>query len=143
MQVNEVLRLGRQMKRLYVKLISFVAEEYGISKSEMDILLFLSNYPTVDTAKEIVEQRGIAKSHVSKSVDSLVKRGMLRVFPDEDDRRICHLQIQETTSPVIQKGKEAQTAFLNLLFQNISSEEKKMMEAVLRKMECNVQEALK
>ena len=68
------------------------AEEWGLSRAEVDVLLFLQNNPGCNTAREVVELRGMAKSGVSKAVDALVRRGYLAAAPDGRDRRVVRLE---------------------------------------------------
>ena len=71
---TEILVSASMFGKLYSKMIMEVADKYSMNKVEVDILLFLNNNPKYDTAKDIVELRGIAKSYVSKSVDKLVAK---------------------------------------------------------------------
>lgn len=92
--ISEFLSITNQFNKLYSGSINAVAAGYGMSKVEVDVLLFLHNNPQYDTARDIVEYRHIAKSYVSKAVELLVKRGALLIREDDKDRRIsiCRLQ---------------------------------------------------
>ena len=65
------------LRKLYCNLFTPLLERQGLTQLEMDILLFLANNPACDTARDIVEKRHLAKSHVSVGVDSLAARGLL------------------------------------------------------------------
>lgn len=84
---TEVLMATSMFGKLYTKKILEVASKYNMNKVEVDILLFLNNNPQYDTAKDIVEVRGIAKSYVSKSIDKLVEKKLLSLNVDKKDRR--------------------------------------------------------
>lgn len=94
-QTTEILLICQQLKQLYQKKISDVAKKHGMSRIEVDILLFLSNNPTCDTAKDIVEIRQIAKSYVSKTVEYLVEKELLHAVSDKEDRRKVHLEVSK------------------------------------------------
>ena len=44
----------------------------------MNLLIFLSNNPHMDTAKVLTVTLGVSKSLVCRSVDSLMQKGYLR-----------------------------------------------------------------
>ncbi|MFQ9151150.1 MAG: MarR family winged helix-turn-helix transcriptional regulator [Blautia sp.] len=99
---------GQQLVRLNEKVIGEVSKDHGINATEMGILLFLSGNPSLDTAKDIVENRMMTKSSVSRAVDSLVRQGYIRTREDAFDRRITHLVLEEKADPVIELGMQAQ-----------------------------------
>ena len=59
---------SRGMEKLYSALFSPLLERCGLTQLEADILMFLANNPEYDTARDIVEKRRLAKSHVSVGV---------------------------------------------------------------------------
>ena len=83
------------IKTLYGKCVEEICDSYQITRIELDILLFLANNPGYDTARDVAEYRGLAKSQVSQAVDLLSARGVLRRTPDAADRRVVHLAITE------------------------------------------------
>ena len=93
---TEILVSASMFGKLYSKMIMEVADKYSMNKVEVDILLFLNNNPKYDTAKDIVELRGIAKSYVSKSVDKLVAKNFLSIHADKEDRRVIHLKVENS-----------------------------------------------
>ena len=72
---------SRGMEKLYSALFSPLLERCGLTQLEADILMFLANNPEYDTARDIVEKRRLAKSHVSVGVDALAERGLLERRP--------------------------------------------------------------
>lgn len=78
MYLSDLWDLRSLTKRLYGQRIQPVCEAYGLTRMEMDILLFLANNPAFDTARDIVERKQFTKSHVSASVAELERRGYLR-----------------------------------------------------------------
>ena len=80
---------SRGVMKLYNGLFVPVLEKYQLTQLEIDILLFLANNPPFDTARDIVEKRHLAKSHVSAGVESLASRGAVGAFqaggqPEDD-----------------------------------------------------------
>lgn len=136
------LKAGRQLEKLYTRSITQVSDAYDLTKVEVDVLLFLYNNPEYDTARDIVELRGIAKSYVSKAVDLLINKGFLQAETDAKDRRVSHLTIQALALPIVKEARLAQDKLIQTLYQGISQEEQERLETIFTKMAQNVQEAL-
>lgn len=114
-------------KTLYSKCVKGVCEQHNITRMELDILLFLANNPLFDTATDIVEVRYLSKSHVSASIKSLEKRGLLEKRYGNDNRKTLHLMICEAASHIVADGKAAQEKFLEVIFQGIPEAEIELM----------------
>ena len=134
---------GQQLVRLNEKVIGEVSKDLGINATEMGILLFLSGNPSLDTAKDIVENRMMTKSSVSRAVDSLVRQGYIRTREDAFDRRITHLVLEEKASPVIELGVQAQQEMLCFLCQGISEAELENFCRIHTRIRENAREAMK
>ena len=142
LNATEILMRWHQFSKLYRKLQDDICSKYNISNVELDVLLFLSNNPKYDTAKDIVELRGLAKSYVSKAVDLLIRKEMISTFGDEKDRRITHLKLEEKSYEIIEEGKFSQNNFLEILYKDISQSERENLQKTLNKMLQNIREVL-
>ena len=90
---TQMLLMAQRFGKLYKKLQSDVCNKYNLSNVELDVLLFLYNHPEYNTAKDIVELRGLAKSYVSKAVDLLIKKELITSYEDKKDRRVTNLKL--------------------------------------------------
>ena len=133
---TNLLLHSQQLKKLYYLQLDPVCTAYGLTKNEVDVLLFLANNAPYDTAKDIVELRGLSKSQVCKSVDGL------SACHDEKDRRCIRLSLTSAAGPAVSAAQTAQANCLSLLYQNITPAEKAMMDGVFAKIHQNLQEAL-
>ncbi|WP_148412046.1 MarR family winged helix-turn-helix transcriptional regulator [Murimonas intestini] len=140
--MTEVLMSGQRLRRLYEKVIGQVCSEYGLGRNEVDILLFLVNNPGYDTAKDIVEYRGLAKSCVSKGIDILVKKKYLDVRSDKEDRRLVHIQVRKEAEPVCRAAQNAQKRCLEIMYRGVSPEEREAFEKITKKFAENIREAV-
>ena len=55
----------------YTHQLEPVCRQWKVTGNELAVLLFLSNNPGYDRAADLVERRGMTKSHVSLSVGTL------------------------------------------------------------------------
>ena len=75
MQLVNPLEQQNAVKTLYSEFVSPVCAKYGLTRIELDILLFLANNTRYDTATDIVEVRFLAKSQVSAAIKNLAACG--------------------------------------------------------------------
>ena len=130
---TKILASGQQMKRLYEKQFEEICGRYQITQNEADIIAFLANNPDFDTARDIVEMRMIAKSYISKSVENLIKKGFIVRISDKEDRRIIHLQLTNSSIPIIDDARLKQKEFVETLFVGMDAYEIDTFESLLTK----------
>ena len=120
----------RGMLKLYEKMLKNVCTAHDLAVTEADILGFLKNNPDKDTAADIAELKMLSKGAVSKSVDSLIGKGLLQRCPDKQDRRKIHLKITPEADPVISDIIKVQEEFRNAMFDGFTEEEYRQGEKV-------------
>lgn len=137
-----VFTRSQGLRKLYGQLFQPLLEEHNLTQLEADILLFLANNPEYDTARDIVEKRRLAKSHVSAGIDSLAGRGLLERFRLEGNRKTIHLRLTEAALPIVEQGRAAQRRYGGLLLQNFSDEDREQLFRLLDRVAENVDAAL-
>ena len=106
-------------KRAYSKYQEPVCRQWNLTQKELDILLFLYNNPTYDRAVDIVNLRGITKSHVSISVRSLAEKAFLLCSVHPNDHRTVRLELTDSGRHVAAQARQAQEAFFRALYEGI------------------------
>ena len=131
------------IRKLYCSLFTPMLERRGLTQLEMDILLFLANNPACDTARDIVEKRHLAKSHVSVGIDALAGRGLLARQMREGNRKTIHLILTEAAAPIVEEGRAVQRQYGELLLAGFTEEEKEELFRLLDQIGENVDAALR
>lgn len=132
----------QRLKKLYDRFCRPVMTAFNLTKNEVDVLLFLANNKSYDTARDMVELRGLAKSQVCKSVDSLIRRRYLQGQQDPKDRRLIHLKLTPEAGPAVAQAQEAQRRFKTILYQGITPEEAAVLDKIFRQMWKNLEQAV-
>ena len=127
---------------LYEKVTTPVREKYGLSYMEFVVLLFLANNEEYKKASDIVEILGIAKSHVSATVNTLVEKGLIQRKIDKDDKRSSILEINDSAKEIIEEGRRAQKEYHDLVFRSLSDDEIKELGRLQKIIEKNIKENL-
>lgn len=138
----EVLISGQQFKKLYEKKCEVIMEEYNLRKVEIDILYFLSNCGSSDTAKDIMKLKFLSKAHISKAIENLSHRNYVFCCPDAEDKRWIHLRLTENANPIIEKIKIIREILFAAIFVGITEEEKNVMIRIASKIAANINKEL-
>ena len=138
---TQLLRVIQQFRRYYDRHFSELLSRTGLSMREMHVVLFLANHPAHDTARDVTELRGLAKSQVSAAVDLLAARELLRRQPDKADRRVIHLAL--TDAGLAREGQKLQSTCLDALFAGLTQSEAERFQELLEKVLTSAEVRLK
>lgn len=139
----DLLMSGHQFKKLYEKKYEEIMKKYGLRKIEVEILNFISNCGDHDTARDIANYQYISKAHISNSIDDLTHKKYISVIEDRQDRRYTHLRLTKTAKPVIDEIETIRNEIYDIVFQDVTEEEKKLLLQISKKITQNISEELK
>ena len=131
---SRLLRFYHQFGRFYARQFTSVLEETGLSMREVHVLLFLVNHPEMDSARDVTEYRGIAKSQVSAAVELLSRQKILRRRPDTEDRRLIHLELTEQGGALARKVQAIQEESWRRILAGLDEREQAQLEQILEKL---------
>ncbi|MCI8328588.1 MAG: MarR family transcriptional regulator [Oscillibacter sp.] len=131
--IAQLTRLPRKFEKYYDRQFLPLLERTGLSMREIHVLLFLANHPGQDTAREVTELRGLAKSQVSQAVEVLTGLGILRRQADGVDRRIIHLAITEEGIPLAREAQAIQAACGRRMLAGLSEQERAVFLGLLER----------
>ena len=117
--------------------------ELHMTQTAFDILMFLANNPDYNTAKDIVELRGLKANLVSVNVERLVQEGYLDRQDFPGDRRKTVLVCTQKARPVVQKGRELQNGFFEEIFRDVDAASRENFHRVMETVERNLNQILK
>lgn len=132
--VSELLYFFKKIKDEYDKKIEEAALEIALTKPEADLLLFLSNNPSYNTARDAVVYRGFSKAYVSKALNSLYKKNYISLKQDVVDKRYQHIFINENIINKVKILQNTQEKEFQEHTKNITEEEKKLFIEIINKM---------
>ena len=127
----------RQGLNLYDKVSLPVRDKFGLTFMEFIVIMFLANNREYKKASDIVEVLGIAKSHVSMTILSLEKRGLLERTMDPCDKRSSILDLKNTEA-IVEEGRKAQNRFMEILLDGLDEKELMDTKKSFEKIEENI-----
>ena len=108
---------------LYESFCIPLCKKYQLNQSDLDMMLFLANNPSYNTARDVCEIRGMKKGIVSVTTERLVKQGYLIRENDSADRRIQRLYLTKLCQEIVTEGKQMQRHFLEAITSELTEEE--------------------
>lgn len=123
---------------IYSQIMLPVCEKHGVTFTELTVIMFLYNNPSLDTASDIVKCRNIAKSHVSVSVCSLQERGLITKAYCDGNRKSIHLKLTDSATPIVLDGKSAQKRFGEIILDGVSKEDRLTLIKIRKIMDDNL-----
>ena len=128
MTTTRLIQFAKQVGKYCDHRFAPLAQDYGLSMREINVLLFLSNNPGYDTARDITEYRGISKSQVSQAVEFLVELSYLTRTPDPDDRRLLHLGLTEEGLALARECKAVQAPCGQALLEGMTEDQVRQLQ---------------
>lgn len=138
--IEEFLRISNQMRDYYAKKIKDSFQEFNFSPNEISILIILKNNSTITTSTELKVVLGVSKTLISRRVDSLEKKGLIRICIDEKDTRVHHLKLTQECQPILKIIDEEIGKINKTLFYDVSVEEMKSLKQTMNKLQKRVEE---
>lgn len=114
----------------------------NLSQTEVEILSSVAREDYPDTAKEIATLLNVSKPLLSQNVDKLVRRGYLNKEIAQNDKRVQILTLGEKGLPLKDDLLSLGEDFNKVIMEDVSLEEFKILNKVLRKMTKNLEIAI-
>ena len=122
-KTNIFLTNIRKIVRMYDGMLKPVCERYELTPIEATIISFLYNNAEKDTAADIAEFRMLSKSNISKAVESLIGKSLIKRRQDTADRRKIHLILTEKSAPITAEIDAVRQAFRKRIFEGFTEKE--------------------
>lgn len=136
-----VLLVSNRIKKYYYSCFRALVKESGLNQNEIDVLLFLANNKDYNSAKYIVDMRGMTKSQVSQSVDELCKAGYIKKFLDDSDRRNTLLYLLPKAKQIVKKAQSIQNNVFRSLFAKCDDNDIYELQQITQKISAALAEA--
>lgn len=131
--VETMLGCFAQIRRVYANEINKRFQKEAFSPNEINILLLLSNNPSISTGSEIKVLLGVSKGLVSRSMDSLRNRNLIILEQDQKDKRIQRIKLTEEAEKLVIRMKREIREIDEELLRGISEKEILQMEQTMNK----------
>ena len=127
--------LGRVRAQL-AKSIDDALAPQGITHAQGGILLMLMS-GRFDTASQLAREMYIDAAAMTRMVDRLEKRDLIRRLPSDDDRRVCNLQLTDPGRLLAGQLPAIYIAARERNFAGLSIEEMGFLKSLLRRILAN------
>ena len=137
------IAFARNFYQAYCIRCKSLCRELRMPQTAFDILMFLANNPDYNTAKDIVELRGLKANLVSVNVERLVREGYLERNDFPGDRRKTVLACTPKAQPIIRRGEELQEEFFRDIFRVVDEASREKFHRVMEQVDRNLNKIMK
>lgn len=130
--------LGTSITSAYGRLISPKLAPYGITLVQFGVLN-LCFRGQADTVSGLAGLIPIDAASLSRQVDKLVKKGLLRRRRSQDDRRVVRLDLTDEGTALVQEAAAVVQEVNAMLLSGVSREERRRLVSTVRKIVANSQ----
>lgn len=127
-------------RKRYSEMLEPICRQWKLTRNELDIILFIANHPNHNRAADIAMRRGMAKSHISKSVSSLEEKGFVQCTPDPLDHRMVRLNLTTQADTIKEQALNAQKAFFHRLMKGLTEEDIAFWHQLMERISKNMKE---
>ena len=131
------------IKKIYDNSYDYLRKKYGLTMNEIMFLLYLDKHEKKNSAREIIDDLMTTKSHISKSIDSLAKENIIIRIPDEYDKKIIRLFINNKADNILNDLRQREKEITKVITKDISEEDKATFKKVLEQIQKNCSDLLK
>lgn len=124
----------RKAKKLYKRYIEHDLEKYSLSKNEIEIIMYLNRKSKKNTAKDIAKYLDVSKGMISRTLESLLSKGILDTEKDKSDKRILRLKLSDSSEELTKDLEKSSYAFFEGIVDGISEERLDVFASVLEDM---------
>jgi len=110
-----------------------------ITCKQFFLLACINLYPEeAPTANELAETMGCSRQNVKEILNSLIKKDLLVLAQDKNDKRKQRIYKTEKTQQMSKKYLQKEIEFMSLLYKDISDDEIRTVYKIISKMEANL-----
>lgn len=114
---------AQNFKKTYEIFFSSIKDKYDLTMNEVIVLLYLEKNKVKNTAKDMLNVILSSKSHISKSIDLLVKKEIIKTISDVSDKKINRLKIIPEKQYIIDDILKANTKMTNEIIKGLTKED--------------------
>lgn len=129
---------GGQFRQILENYVKGLKAKYGINRTGIEIIYYLSRCGEDNTGKDIASSLGKNKGLVSQSTEFLCEKGYLNAQRDEKDYRVVHYTITENARILTGEIEETIDRFEKALFKGVTPEEEEMFNRTIERMISNI-----
>lgn len=128
------------IKKVVEKAYLEMTKKYEMTNNEIAVISYLSTNKNA-TASNIVNELLFSKSHISLSVDTLTKKGLIEKQQDSQDKKIYHLQLTQKSQPIVDELFARRNEIEKVFFKGFSENDKFLLQTLIQKVVINIKDS--
>ena len=140
-QIEAMLK-GGQFKQILENYVKTLRERYGLKRTEIEVLYYISHCSERNTAKDIRLSLHVNKGFISQTMGTLSQKGYILAVKDSADCRVVHYMITKDAEQVTEEIDFAIDRLYTALFAGISEDDREALRRIATKMAHNISQIL-
>lgn len=138
----DTLFYGLEFRKLMERELQPVCISSDLQKIDLMILYYLSKSGEHDTSSDMMDLKMFTRGHISQALTRLENHGYIDMKTDSKDHRCTHNSITNKGNQLVKEIEKHYKNIHNIIFKDISSEEKKVLMKVANKINENIDKAI-
>lgn len=131
--LNDMWRLTLWANCYCEPIFALLAEEFDVGRDEFNVLSSLASYGSM-VAKNVCDVTGRPKNSISRAVNSLVSRKMIKRKTNANDRRESLLILNDNGRRLYEKVLPVAVDRQTLMLKILSTDERRVLDRILDKL---------
>ncbi len=139
----DILGANIRATKLFDDLITKGIAQYGISKPQFDIMVFIHfTESKKTTVTEIAINNSVSKANVTGIMNRMIAQGLIKSVVDAKDARVKNVTLTEKGSELMENSLPVYSELIRKTLSPFSLEEKEMLLKQLKHIESCIREKL-
>lgn len=143
MDYDKLLMMNKLIHRYYKIHFIEIEKEFNLTHVELQILMMIDNNPNYNNASMLIKHGAFVKSHVSASIDRLVKLGYLERSKTEFNKKTIVLKLSPSSEVIIKRAKKRKKSFYAYLLNGLDEYQLKIFDDITNVIMKNIETHVK
>ena len=131
--ISELYQSLSELKRVAMRTREQMLGEHQLTRTQIEVMAVLRGAKH-QTIGEVAEYLGVTHSASTQTIETLVKRGLVERFDDDNDRRIVRLALSADGRQLAESLYASHIARLNQAFAGLSEAELTVLISALKRL---------
>lgn len=137
-RMSELIILSKIFTDTYQNIINSIGVKFGLNLGEANTLLFFFDNPDCFNAIDFKNNHHVSKAYVSKAINSLLEKKLIKLIIDDNDKRYQKVEINENALVIINALNKERKDFINSILSKTNEKELDIFFEVLRNVKENI-----
>jgi DNA-binding MarR family transcriptional regulator len=132
-RIESIFNNFHAIKRAHSHGSRFSRQRFGVTMTQASLLMLLM-HDGRKTMGEVASELGVSRSAATQLLDGLIEKGLIERTVDESDRRVVYVEMSHRGIRHLKRVRQSGMEHITGLFDLLTDEELKQIEAITTKL---------